>query len=172
MKKLISILLSLFILVLSLCSCGTNRIHKKIKSITVDTYKYETIYLYSFKNAKLDLGNIVKDFSPETAPTQTGYVLSTSKLDSGDEVKVWTQHYFGEDYYHSSQGTTAVVDKLVETYSIKIDNKNETYLISLFNVNEPRQWNTHTVSEKTELEVVFRQIEVTKDRVTIEYDVK
>lgn len=170
MKKLISILLSLFILVLSLCSCGTNRIHKKIKSITVDTLKYETIYLYSFKNAKLD--NVVKDLSPETAPTQTGYILSTSKLDSGDEVKVWTRHYFGENYYNSSKGTTAVVDKLVETYSIKINNNDETYLISLFNVNEPWQWNTHTVSEKTELEVVFRQIEVTKERVTIEYDVK
>ena len=146
----------------ALLSCSQN----DIKSIMVDEKNYSTYYLYSFKDA-----NITDNYTMlETAnpPTETGYIYSTEKLNHGDSIKVWNNILFGgsDNYISSSMfGTDAIVDKVIEVYPIKVDIGKETYTITYFDVKSAK-----TVSDKSDItEPSKNKIEVTKERVTIEY---
>jgi hypothetical protein len=81
---------------------------------------------------------------------------------------VWNNIFFyGIDNYASSTmvGTDAIVDKIIEVYPIKVDSGKETYTITYFDIKFAK-----TVSDKTDLKEPSRsKIEVTKERVTIEY---
>ena len=161
-KKNLSLFLVLVLVSFALLSCSQNN----IKAIKVDEKNYYTYYLYSFKDAIItDNYTMLETSNP---PTKTGYIYSTEKLKPGDSIKVWNNILFnGIDNYVSSTmfGTDAIVDKIIEVYPIKVDSGKETYTITYFDIKSAK-----TVSDKTDLKEPSRsKIEVTKERVTIEY---
>ena len=161
-KKCACLCLVLVFTLLNLLSCSRNN----IKAVTVDEVEYRTYYLYSFKDADItDDYSILADWG---TPTKTGYVYSNEKLKPGDNIRVWNNLLFkvaGNTISSDMFGTVAIVDKIIEVYSIKIDNNKETYIITYFDINYNK-----TVSNKADLEEpVKSKIEVTKERATIEY---
>ena len=87
MKK--SLIVFLLVIVVLLPSCIENT---KIKSVTADNVKYETVYLYSFENAEI---NEISPFMINyTKPKPNGYIYSCNKLSPGDTIKVWNNILF------------------------------------------------------------------------------
>ena len=157
-KKSISFFFVLVFFSCVLLSCS----QKGIKSITVDNKIYNTYYLYSFKDALIsDDYSMIDAGNP---PTETGYIYSTEKLNPGDSIKVWTNILFRKANEYEL-GTIAIVDSIIEVYPIKLDRGKESYTITYFDIKSAK-----TVSDKTDLKEPSRsKIEVTKERVTIEY---
>ena len=172
MKRFISIIILFTTLLLLLSSC-TN-FGNDISSVGIDgvSKTYTTVYLYSFKNAAID-ENYESTTSDET-PTSEGYIYSTEKLKSGDKIRVWKDFKFGVS---SSQwlgdrtsGTYAVVDRIVKTYRVSVEEKEDTYIITYYTVYG-NDGNDCASKKKNLKELTKHKIEVAKDRVIIEYDV-
>ena len=168
MKKLQQICIVFMILSL-LCSCSENR---KIKSVKIDDITYETIYLYSFTNAQID------GFHPmlqndKTLISTNGYVFLTEKYEKGDVVEVWENLFFDDNITTSTsvsyhRGTTAVIDELLESYQIEIENKQNTFIITCYLQNSR---NTYSIYEYEDIEKPQKvTMEVVKERVMIYYE--
>ncbi|MBE6634096.1 MAG: hypothetical protein E7620_07135 [Ruminococcaceae bacterium] len=167
MKRSIAAVLSLFMILLVVCSCGSS---KQIKCIKVDGVEYRPVYLYSFKDAKIDGEYSILSIGEE--PTESGYVYSTEKLEKGDTVRVWENLYFkGSDnsYTTGNAGTTAIVDKVLKTNYVKAESKNDTYILTYYNLSS--RTSNKTATNRSDLEEQLEEIkaEVTKERVTIFY---
>lgn len=146
------------------CSCTINR---KIASVQIDDTVYSSMYLYSFDNADISSYTL---FPPhDVAPTPSGYTYSTEKLSSGDTIKVWGNIRFrteSENYLSSGDfGTTATVNKLIETYQIKVKEKKDTYVITYFDISN----RTSSINPEHINKVEKVTIEVVKERVIINY---
>ena len=169
MKKIVVCILIVCLLCATLTACtGTTG---KISYVKVDDFStIQTLYLYSFKDATVD--NLIKATDGEGELTTTGYIYSNSKLDSGDTIEVWQQFKFGESSYQYKYGTIAIVDKKVDEFRIKASVKNGTYVITYYTIEDSLTLSKSTARNKNELaDVVKNKIQVTKDRVTIVYDV-
>lgn len=160
---LVTVILSL------LCSCQKEE--EKIDNIKVDDSVHQTIYLYSFKDANME--GLERGFYENTkiSPTPFGYVFSTRKLSSGDSVQVWngigyhweTPSYSGQAY---TVGTDAVVDKVIKTYRVSIEEKTDTYKVTYYEMPANKTFSTQEEIE----DLTSQKIEVVKERVTIQYE--
>ena len=169
MKKFISIILLFSSVLFMLCSCGNYG--NNISSVSIDNISktYKTVYLYSFKDASID--DYYQDDSSDMPPTATGYVYSTEKLKVGDKIEVWSNLWFGNlnsyPYGNSRRGTNAVVSRIVATYRVTVEEKEDTYIITYYTISE-----SSSASKRKDLkELTKHKIEVTKERVIINYDV-
>jgi hypothetical protein len=143
-------------------SCHNN---DKIESIEVDNEEYKTIYLYSFKDAEID-NEFMYIENCDVSPSSCGYVYSSEVLSVGDTINVWTNCFFNSGD-SSTIGTYAVVEEIVDTYNVKIEEKKDTYIITYYIIEN---YDRKTVSEKQELsKIEENKIEVFKERVTIKY---
>lgn len=167
MKKTFYFASILLTIAVFLCSCSSN---EAVKSIQINDAKYETIYLYSFKNAQIDgqYEEVVTNMG--TQPTANGYVYSTEKLSPGDMITVWDHIKFAN---HASAsrfglGTTATVDEVIDVYRIEVETKKDTYKITYYDlVNSIHM----TASERQDLcEIKTQKIEIVKEHVTIQYE--
>jgi hypothetical protein len=171
MKKIVSIITMLATLLI-LCACSPT---EKVKSVHVDSSEYLTIYVYSFKDATID--SKFESSSSIATPTSKGYIYSTEKLAIGDTIKVWNNFKFGEKNPSSwtdtrEYGANAIVDKIVNTYRITVKSGTDSYVITYFKP-ESSYYNlsNSSVSNIEDLEkIVEHKIEVSKERVIIEYD--
>ena len=131
----------------------------------IDTQKHNTVYLYSFKDAQIaDEYRTIWD----DTPTQSGYVYSTKKLNSGESIQVWTHMHWGsvQTSNELGVGVSAVVDELIETYSIDVDAKTDTYRIAYFEFSMVKT----TFSDRELVQELKKsEVEVVKERVSIEY---
>ena len=101
MKKIIALATLILILAAMLVSCGT----PVIRSVKVDDIgTYQTVYLYSFKEADVD-GYRYKDSEGELS--KTGFIYTTSKYNSGDKIRVYSELQFYKDEYYFKNGTAA-----------------------------------------------------------------
>ena len=166
MKRLIAFALILSTILLGICSCSAS---KRIKYIKVDSSEYCTVYLYSFKDAKID--SKYSSLVSSEEPTESGYVFSTEKLEKGDTVWVWEHFHFDDlyDSYTNIKGTTAIVDDVLKTYYVKAESKNDTYLLTYYNMSSGYLYRTATNRSQLEDRLEEIKAEVTKDRVTIYY---
>ena len=150
MRKAIVSILCIILCLASLCACGSK---EKIEMIEVDGTQYETVYLYSFKDAE-----IPSEYSDKY--TTTGFVYSNDKLNKGDTIFVWAGGIFEYlDIYR--YGASAVVDEVVEVYHPKVKDNGDTFIITRFN------YSTKTSSDLPEVKEY--RFEVVKDRVIIHY---
>ena len=159
-KKIICLFMLIAISLLCLSSCTNGN----VKSVKIDSKTYITCYLYYFEEA--DISGYSSSIYDKDAPTESGYVYSNQKLSVGDVVEVWNGAYFNnEEENMSSFGTTATVKKIIGCYPVKVKRNKETYTITHFGmVNEI------TATELSDMEECEKSmIELTKDRVTIEY---
>jgi hypothetical protein len=168
MKKIIVSILMLCLLCTTLSSCAVAP--GKISSVKVDDLTtYQTLYLYSFKDAPVD--NLIG--ATGGALTTTGYVYSNSKLEPGDTIEVWQQFKFGESSYKYSYGTTAIVDKKIDEFGVRVSAKNGTYVITYYTLEDSFSLRESTVREKHELkDTVKNKIQVSQDRVIIVFEAK
>ena len=188
MKKVISIILLIASLITILCSCNQksddmnsafddmNLGSDDISYVQIDTsllYTCQTIYLYAFKNAKID-PNYESTSSTET-PSSTGYIYSYDKLEVGDSIKVWQDFMFGKktsSYQDDRQrGTEAIVDEIVAVYRVKVKRNTDTYIITYYTVPDTSISYTTVTKRESVKELEKHKIEITKDRVIINYDV-
>lgn len=170
MKKIIVSILMLCLLCTTLSSCAVAP--GKISSVKVDNLTtYQTLYLYSFKDATVD--NLIKASENVETLTTTGYVYSNSKLAPGDPIEVWQQLKFGESSYQSSYGTTAIVDKKIDEFRVNVSAKNGTYVITYYTLEDSFSLSKSTVREKDELkDTVKNKIQISQDRVIIVFEAK
>lgn len=172
MKKTISVILLISLLILMLSSCDI--ISGDISSVRIDDslLSCHTVYLYAFKNAKIN-SNYESETSTET-PTSSGFIYSREKLKVGDSIKVWQDFKFGKKTSswpdNRQSGTEAVVAKIVDKYEVKVKNKGDTYIITYYTVDELISHTTVTNRENL-AKIEKHKIEVVKDKVIIEYDV-
>ena len=172
MKKTISVILLISLLILMLSSCDI--ISGDISSVRIDDslLSCHTVYLYAFKNAKID-SNYESETSTET-PTSSGFIYSREKLKVGDSIEVWKDFKFGtktSSWQDDRQsGTEAVVAKIVDKYEVKVKNKGDTYIITYYTIDTSYSY-TSVTERKNLVEVEKNKIEVVKDRVIIVYDV-
>ena len=171
MKKYVCLTCVVLIISILFCACFDG---DKISSIIIDDIEYKTIYLYSFRDAQLDkLNNEHKNLrQPEITPSVYGFVYSDEKLSPGDSIRVWDTFLFSDSSSATigslDFGTTAVVDKLIEVHTVKVESKKDTYKITCYQFGD-EDYKTATKKEDlTELEV--QKIEVVKERVTIKYE--
>ena len=180
MKKAISIILLVASLITILCSCyKTSRDDTagsdNISSVQIDSllFTYQTVYLYSFKNATID-PDYESTSSTET-PSSTGYVYSYNKLEVGDSIKVWQDFKFGtktSSYQDDREsGTEAIIDEIVAVYRVQVKHNSDTYIITYYTVQDTSISYTTVTKRESVKELEKHKIEVTKDRVIINYDV-
>ena len=164
MKKLISILLIIASMLSILCSCSILT-RDNISSVRVEGGGYyQTVYLYSFKeDQKTDYEKFVSHASGSTVIT-SGYIYSTEKLKAGD--KIYTGKYFNSQSFDYGY-TYAIVDKVVKTYRVKVQDNGDTYIITYYTANSY----SAVTSKKDLTEVDKHKIEIVKEKVLIEYDV-
>ncbi len=171
MKKIISLICLSLIFSIVLSSCST----EKVESVTIDNVEYKTLYLYSFKDAEISgYSGLMPVY-----PTVDGYVYSTEKLSPGDIIRVWSTFLFYEKPLSTADiitdiitedrfGTNAVVDKLLETYRVKVEPNGDTYLITCYTVED---YSCSTAHNREDLSAIEKQkIEIVKDRAVIKYD--
>ena len=164
--KILCFAVILSMLLVSLCSCGANP--GQIVEVWVDGSKvYQTIYLYSFKDA--EIGSYYDD-KIEKAPTTTGYIYSKREFKKGDRIEVSVSLSLKSESDSSPEivsfYSNAVVDKVVRTYKVKVTEKKDTYLIEYY---EEGIGATCASEQKDLAPVECFKIEVTKERVTIKY---
>lgn len=173
MKKICTAIAVFLSVSLLLCSCDSDDVSSV--RIADSASIYETIYLYSFKDAQID-----EHFESTTSteiPSSTGYVYSTEKLEVGDTIKVWQDFKFGESPTSSwtddrTRGTDAIVDKIVDTFKIHIEEKSGTFVITYYSIEGAFYFSGTTVTNRDNLkEVEKHKIEISKERVIIEYDI-
>ena len=167
MKKLFYLLSIVLAITTLLCSCSVIRNTDTISSVIIDDKEYKTIYLYSFKDAKIDNYKDSSSNTNDTKPTATGFVYSTQKLLPGSKISVWENCYFYENEYYSNDGTIAIVDEKIETYHIKVQHKDDTYIIEYYGA--PWMY-TNTASKREDLDLNAQKIEIVKERVIIKYE--
>ena len=166
-KKIICLLLMVTILLLCLSSCLSSLSEGNVKSVKIDSFTYTSYYLYYFEEADIS-GYSSSIYDDGDAPSESGYVCSDQKLSVGDTVEVWNNKYFYDEEKgssSSSRGTTATVKKIVERYAVKVKRNKETYTITHFGAVYEKT--AKEISDMAEREKSI--IEITKDRVTIEY---
>lgn len=170
-KKIICLLLMVTILLLCLSSCLSSLSEGDVKSVKIDSYTYTSYYLYYFEEADIS-GYSTSIYNDGRTPTESGYVYSDQKLSVGDAVEVWNTKYFYDEEKgssssssSSSRGTTATVKKIVECYPVKVKRNKETYTITHFGTGYGET--ATEISDMAEREKSI--VELTKDRVTIEY---
>lgn len=171
MKKAVSLAILTVMLLSIFCSCG--QVSGKISYVRVgDLLSYKTLYLYKFKDAEID--SIYESTTSTETPTSSGYVYSTEKLEVGDEIKVWSDFKFGEKGTGFTDtrksGTMATVEKIVETFRVKVSANGDTYIITYYEVQHSSTSGS-SVSDKDNIKNVEKhKIQVTKDRVIIVYE--
>lgn len=175
MKKHISIIALLFVLLASLCSCSESN----IKSITVmgetlySARECEAIYLYKFKEADISYRNFT-NATEDNKPTSTGYIYSTEELEIGDDILVWNQFKYSTGTGYNSttaSGVNASVAEVVQVYGVTLSSGSSYYKIGFYSVNETLS-NT-AVEKKEDLAPVHKcEVRVPKDKSTlnIEYN--
>ena len=95
MKKVLSLIVLVSLCVL-LVSC--NLTPTEVESVYIDANSilnsntYDTIYLYSFKDAKVSTS--YESTTSKEIPSSTGYIYSSEKLQVGDTIKVWNDFKF------------------------------------------------------------------------------
>ena len=152
--------------------CFTSCLGNDVKSVKVDGLTYKTIYLCSFKNAKIT-ENYSTLSNDKEKPTKNGFAYVTEEVTPGDVIRVWKGYYFKDDNSSSfltsgDNGVDATVDKIIKTYKVKVSSNLNSYTISYYEVNTYNSVSKReTLEEPTE-----HKIEVTKERVTIEYYTK
>jgi hypothetical protein len=174
MKKVLSliILASLCILLVSCNLTSTN-----VKSVYIDdssiltSNTHSTIYLYSFKDAKISTN--YESTTSKEIPSSKGYIYSSEELKVGDSIKVWTDFKFGSKTSSWSDdreyGVDAIVSEIVEIYNVKVKKTSDTYIITYYSVKE--SLSKTSVSKKENLaEIQMHKVEVTKDKVVIEHN--
>lgn len=177
MKKVIAFIV-VAALIFMLISCGSSSI--KVSRVFLEGYTtsyVDSIYLYSFKNAEISAK--YESATSTEQPTSSGYIYSIEKLNVGDTIKVWNEFKFGEEPSswtdNRPYGVNAIVDKIVAAYEIKVEATSDTYIITYYSVEGSfgNSLSYTCVSNKEKLkEIQTKKIEVTKDRVVIEYYTK
>lgn len=137
----------------------------------LSNYTCSTIYLYKFTNAEID-SNYESESSTEY-PSSSGYIYSTEKLKIGDTITVWNEFRFGEKTSswidERKRGAEAIVDEIVCIYKVNVKTTSDTYIITYYSVEGITNYTSVTNRDNLK-EIQKHQIEVTKERVTIEYN--
>ena len=174
MKKVLSLIVLVSLCVL-LVSC--NLTPTEVESVYIDANSilnsntYDTIYLYSFKDAKVSTS--YESTTSKEIPSSTGYIYSSEKLQVGDTIKVWNDFKFGAKPSTWSDdreyGVDAVVSKIVEIYKVKVKSTSDTYIITYYSVE--KSLSKTSVSNKENLaKIQLHKVELTKDRVIITHN--
>lgn len=156
-----------------MCSCGvaSNDISRvKIDGMTT----INTIYLYEFKDAAID--SIFESTTSEETPTMTGYVYSSEKLNKGDVIRVWQDFKFGEKDSSWTDtreyGADAIVEEKIDTLKVKVSVKADTYVITYYTIEDSLGLSKTTVTDRADVKKATKhKIQVTKDKVVIEYNI-
>lgn len=173
MKRFL-VLILVFILIISISACDTER---EIKSVTIDDKTYYSLFLYSFTDAEIpEKYSEILD-TPIEQPAKDGYAVTKDK--NADTIDVFEQFVRtnsdlseitpNDVYSTSSFGTIAInakVKELIESYPITIEHKSDTYVITYYTY----EYSTDTDKDRLIEESLKKTtIEVVKDNVVIEY---
>ena len=166
MKKRCFFICFLLVAIFIMSGCSNQ---KEIKSIIINGEKYQSIYLYSFKNADISDKYSVITETPVEFPSHNGYVLTEGIRNN--TVEVWEQYFFKREPEKSTFTTADLVteseiEDLLEEFPISVKKNKYTYIITYYDFD----YSTDTDRERLINESLVKNvIETSIDNIVIEY---